>query len=32
MLNTALHRLILDRAVRMALVSKSINVDNLDRK
>ena len=31
-LNTALHRLILDRAVRMALVSKSINVDNLDRK
>ena len=31
-LNTALHRLILDRAVRMALISKSINVDNLDRK
>lgn len=32
MLHTALHRLILDRAVRMALISKSINVDNLDRQ
>lgn len=32
MLHTALHRLILDRAVRMALISKSINVNNLNEQ
>ena len=31
-LNPALHRLILDRAVRMALISKSINVNNLNEQ
>lgn len=31
-LNPALHRLILDRAVRMALISKSININNLNEQ
>ena len=31
-LNPALHRLILDRAVRMALISKSVNINNLNEQ
>ena len=31
-LNPALHRLILDRAVRMALISKSVNINNLNER